>query len=92
MNEATTQTILVIFLSLTLLVFLVLAIIAASLSIQVLRNVREITRRAEETTSNLADLTKMIGTKVAPVALSAAIAAAMRRLMKSDINDERGKK
>ncbi len=86
MDSSTALTILVVFLSVALLSFLILGIIAATFSIQILRNVRQISRRAEETTENLADLTKMIGSKVAPVALSAAIAAAMRRFMKNDNN------
>lgn len=88
MNAATVQTILVVFLSTALLILLILGIIATSLAIATLKNLKEIARRAEETTANLADLSKMIGTKVAPVALSAAIAAAMRRFSKKYSNDK----
>jgi hypothetical protein len=90
MNAATAQTVLVVFLSTALLIFLVLGIIATTLAIQILRDIKQISRRAEETTQNLADISKMIGDKVAPVALSAAIAAALRRLTNSENNSKKG--
>lgn len=75
----TVETILVIFLSAALLLFLILGIVVVSIVIAILRNVRKISQRAEETTASFADISKMIGKRVAPVALSAAMAAAMRR-------------
>lgn len=76
------ETILVIFLSAALLVFLILGIVVVSIAISILKNVKRIAQRAEETTANMSDLVEMVGKKVAPVALSAAVAAAMRRFKK----------
>lgn len=73
------ETILVIFLAATLLILLVLSIVVISLFIKILRNVKRISERAEDVTGNFADIAAMVGKRVAPVALSAAIAAAMRR-------------
>ena len=82
MNTATE--ILVVFLGAALLIFLILGIVAASLMVRILRDVRTITHRVEETTENLSDIAKMVGKRVAPVALSAAIAAAMRKFKSND--------
>ena len=75
----TAETILVVFLSTALLIFLVLSIIVASLLIAILKDTRKIVERAEEATENFADITKMISSKVAPVAISAAIASLFKR-------------
>jgi ABC-type uncharacterized transport system fused permease/ATPase subunit len=72
-------TILVVILGIALLVLLVLAIVGVVLFIKILRNVRKISERAEDVTTNFADIAAMVGKRVAPVALSAAMAAAMRR-------------
>jgi hypothetical protein len=73
------ETILVIFLSIALLIFLILGIVVAGIFIAILRNVRRIAQRAENATANIQDLVAMVGKRVAPVALSAAVAAALRR-------------
>jgi hypothetical protein len=75
----TVETVLVVFLGAALLLFLVLAITLVAIAIGVLRHVRNIAQRADETTSNFADIAKMVSRKVAPVALSAGLAAALRR-------------
>ena len=75
----TVETILVIMLAIGFVVLLVLAIILTSLMIGVAKNVRRISEKAEEAVENMSDLTAMVGKKVAPIALSAAVAAAMRR-------------
>jgi cell division protein FtsL len=73
------ESVLVIFLAVALLLFLILAIVMAALAVGILKNVKHISQKAEETTANLSDIAKMVGKRVAPVALSAAIAAAIRR-------------
>lgn len=77
MNQV--ETALVIILSLGFLTLLILAIILVSMMLSVMRNLKRITERAEEVTSNAADLTAMISKKVAPLAVSAATAAIIRR-------------
>ncbi|MBW4061607.1 hypothetical protein HJC99_03515 [Candidatus Saccharibacteria bacterium] len=77
MNNA--EVTLVILLSITLFILLVLSIVVLSIFIKILGNVRKISERAEDVTANLADISAMVGKKVAPVALSAAVAAALRR-------------
>jgi len=69
----------VIILSIGFLVLIILSIILISLMIAVMRNVKRISERAEEATSNVADLAAIVGKKVAPFAVSAVAAAAMRR-------------
>jgi hypothetical protein len=73
------ETILVVFLSAALLLFLILAITLVAIAIGVARHVKNIAERADEATSNFADIAKMVSRKVAPVALSAGLAAALRR-------------
>ena len=75
----TVETILVVALGAALLIMLILAIVVITLFIKILRNVRRISERAEDVTGNFADIAAMVGKRVAPVALSAAVAAAMRR-------------
>lgn len=84
----TAETTLVVFLSTTLLIFLVLAIVATSILIAILKDARKIVERAEEATENVADITKMISSKVAPVAISAAVAAVFKRFGK-DSSDKK---
>jgi hypothetical protein len=47
-----------------------------------MRNVKKVATRAEEVTANAAELTSMISQKVAPFALSAAVAAIARKFNK----------
>lgn len=76
----TVESVLVIILAVALFLLLVLGIIMAALAVGILKNVKHISQKAEETTASFADIASMVGKKVAPVALSAAIAAAMRRM------------
>jgi hypothetical protein len=73
MNEI--ETALVIILSLGFLTLLILSIILVSMMLAIMRNLKRISDRAEEVTANAADLTAMISKKVAPMAVSAAVAA-----------------
>ncbi len=75
----TVESVLIIILGVALLLLLILGVVIATLAVGILKNVKHISQKAEETTSNFADIAAMVGKKVAPVALSAAIAAAMRR-------------
>lgn len=76
---STVESVLVIILAVALLLLLILGIVIASLAVGILKNVKHISQKAEETTAGFADIATMVGKKVAPVALSAAVAAALRR-------------
>jgi len=73
------ETALVILLGIGFLTLLILSIILVSMMLAVMRNVKRISARAEEVTANAADLAAMVSKKVAPLALSAALAAVMRK-------------
>jgi len=75
----TVETVLVIVLSVGFLTLIILSIILISLMIAIMKNVRRISKRAEEATGNIADIASMIGTKVVPVAVSTLVAAIVRR-------------
>jgi endonuclease III len=75
----TVETALVILLAVGFLVLLILAIILTSIMIAVMKNVRRISDRAEAVTSNAAEITEMIGAKIAPFALSTALGAIFKR-------------
>lgn len=75
----TVETVLVIFLAVALLLFLILAITLVAIAISVARHIKNIAERADDATSNFADIAKMVSRKIAPVALSAGLAAALRR-------------
>lgn len=75
----TVESVLVIILAVALLLLLVLGIAMAVLAVGILKNLKHISQKAEETTASFADIASMVGKKVAPLALSAAIAAALRR-------------
>ncbi len=74
----TVETVLVILLGVGFLSLLILGIILVSIMIAIMKNVRKISERAEEATSNVAELASMIGRKVAPFALSGLAGAAMK--------------
>ena len=73
------ESILVVLLAATLLILLVLSIVVISLFLKILGNVRRISEKAEAVTDNFGDIAAMVGKKVAPLALSAAVTAALRR-------------
>lgn len=77
------ESILVIVLGIALALFLILSIVVVVIVIGIVKNIRHITQKAEETTDSFADIAVMLGKKVAPVALSAAFAAGMRRFRNS---------
>lgn len=84
----TVETVLVVFLAAALLLLLILAIVLVALFIKILQHVRRISARAEDVTANFADIAAMVGKRVAPVAVSAALAAAMRRFKGSKKSKE----
>jgi hypothetical protein len=75
----TVETVLVILLSVGFLTLLILSIIVVSLMLAVMRNVKRISDRAEEVATNAADIAAMVGKRVAPIAVSTVVAAALRR-------------
>jgi len=77
------ETVLLVVLGVMLALFLLLGIVLVVIIIGIVKNIRHITQKAEETTNSFADIAMMVGKKVAPVALSAAAAAAMRRFSRS---------
>jgi Na+-transporting methylmalonyl-CoA/oxaloacetate decarboxylase gamma subunit len=75
----TATTVLIIILSAGFIILLSLSIALIIVMMGILRTIRRIADRADKTTESFADVMSMVSKKVAPVALSAAIAAAMRR-------------
>lgn len=73
------ETILLVILGIAFALMLTLTIVLIVIVIGIVKNVRHITQKAEETTDSFADIAVMIGKRAAPVALSAVAAAAMRR-------------
>jgi|GEM_PF-5619669 hypothetical protein len=69
------EIILIIFLSSALLVFLVLAIVATSILIGILRDVKKIADRAEEVSENLGEAARLVGSKLFPMVATATAAA-----------------
>jgi hypothetical protein len=63
-----------------LALILIFVLVAVIFIVRILRSVKHISARAEETTASFADIASMVGKKVAPLALSTAAAAALRRL------------
>jgi cell division protein FtsL len=74
----TVETVLIIILAIGFFTLLVLSIILVSIMIAIMRNIKRISDRAEEATSNISEVAAMIGRKLAPFALSGVTAAAMR--------------
>jgi hypothetical protein len=75
----TVETVLVILLAAGFATLLILSIILVVIMIAIMRNVKRISQRAEEVTTNAAQIADMIGKKVAPLALSAVLATVIRK-------------
>lgn len=75
----TVETALVIMLAVGFATLLILSIILVSIMIAIMRNVKRISQRAEEVTTNAASIADMIGKKIAPLAMSAVLAAVVRK-------------
>jgi hypothetical protein len=74
------ETTLVIILSVGFLTLLILSIILVSIMLAIMKNVKRISERAENVTSSAANIAEMLGKKVAPLAVSALVAAVLRRV------------
>jgi len=72
------ETVLVIILSIGFLTLLVLGIVLTSILIAIMRNVKRLSERAEEATSNVAEMASMVTRRLAPLALSGVVAAAIK--------------
>lgn len=66
----TIETILVIMLGIGFFILLVLSIVIASLVIIIVRRVNRLSVKAETATENISSAAAMVGTKLAPVAIS----------------------
>jgi hypothetical protein len=78
MNPA--EVVLVIFLSAALLVFLALSIVAVSITIGILRDIKKIADQAEEASANLGQIIRIMGSKALPLAASTIMAVIMKQL------------
>jgi Na+-transporting methylmalonyl-CoA/oxaloacetate decarboxylase gamma subunit len=62
---------------------LIVVLVALVLILRILSSFKNISSKAERTSESLADIALMVSKRVAPVALSTAVAAAFRRLRKN---------
>jgi uncharacterized membrane protein YciS (DUF1049 family) len=74
------QSVLVVLLGIGFAILLVLGIVMVVIVIKILTNIRRVTQRLDETTSNLNELTKYVGAKLAPAAASAMAAVVWRQV------------
>lgn len=63
-------------------ILLIVVIVLIVLLLRVVGTVKRVADKAEQTTESIGDVAMMVGKKVAPVAISSAIAAALRRMRK----------
>ena len=82
--DTTAITVLIVLLSVGFIILLSLSIALIVIIIEIMRSIRRITDKAELATDNISDLAAMVSKRVAPVALSAAFAAAMRRFKRNE--------
>ena len=82
--DTTATVVLIVLLSVGFIILLGLSITLIIIIIGIMRSIQRITDKAEQATESFSDLASMMTKKVAPVALSAAIAAAMRRFKKKE--------
>jgi membrane protein implicated in regulation of membrane protease activity len=76
------QTVLLVILGIGAAIFLIVAIAVAFVLFKILSNVRRITERLDETSENLGQMAKYLGTKIGP-ATASAIASVLWRRFKS---------
>ncbi len=72
--------ILIAIISILIILLLTALVVLAFTLVKIAKHLRTVSRRAEETSANVSDVVMMVSKRVAPVALSAAVAAALRRL------------
>lgn len=82
--NTTATVVLIVLLSVGFIILLGLSITLIIIIIGIMRSIKRITDRAEQATDSLSDLAAMMTRKVAPVALSAAVAAALRRFKRKE--------
>lgn len=73
------ETVLVILLSVGFIILLILSIVLVSILIAIMKNVKRISERAEEATTNISEVAAMVGRKVAPFALSSITTMIMKK-------------
>lgn len=78
----TVESVLVVILAIGFAVLLILAIVIASLVVTVLRRINRISVKAEEATANISEAAAMVGSKIAPVALSTIIGLVSKKFAK----------
>lgn len=66
----TVETVLVVILAIGFAVLLILSIVIASLVVTILRRLNRISTKAEQATANISEAAAMVGSKLAPVAVS----------------------
>lgn len=76
------QTFLIVLLSVGFVILTTLSIVFMYILIRILRSVRHIAEKAEETTDDISGTVKKIGKKLAPLALSTLAAAAAGKFRK----------
>lgn len=79
MNSDAIQLALVILLSIGFLIMLTMSIILVSLMIAVMKNLKRISERADEATSNVAGIISTVSDKLAPIAASGIMAMLVKR-------------
>jgi hypothetical protein len=70
---------LLIILCVGFITLLILSIILVSIMLAIMKNLKRISDRAENVTASAANIMEMVGQKVAPLAVSAIVAAALRK-------------
>ncbi len=76
----TIETILVIMLGIGFFILLVLSIVIASLVIIIVRRVNRLSVKAETATENISSAAAMVGTKLAPVAISTLLGLVAKKM------------
>ena len=76
----TIETILVIMLGIGFFILLVLCIVIASLVIIIVRRVNRLSVKAETATENISSAAAMVGTKLAPVAISTLLGLVAKKM------------
>lgn len=74
--------VLIAIISALIILLLIALTIVAYMLVKITKNLRTISDRAEVTSRSIADIALMAGRKAAPVAVSAAVAAILRRFKK----------
>ena len=60
-------------------IFLIIGIAVVIMLLNILKNIRRVTQRVDETSENMTEIAKYMGTKLAPAAASAVVALFWRK-------------